>query len=149
MNLAFRKLDETNPQDVEQFNHLMGELLEQADSTEVLKGKIRKANALDNQFLLAVEDTDYSKICGSLLAVTFDDFCGDCSSIMVIENVIIHHEYQGKGIGRKMFEVIEEWGKTQNVNYTILCSSLEREGAHKFYHAIGYEEVKGFKKFLK
>lgn len=148
MKLIFRKLDEKNPRDIEQFNGLMGELLKPADSIEVLTENIRKANSQENYFLIVAEDIEKSQICGSVLAITIDDFCGDCAPIMLIENVVTHHDYQNRGVGRKMFEAIEEWGKSRNVNYVILCSSLEREGAHKFYHAIGYEEVKGFKKFL-
>lgn len=148
MKLIFRKLDEKNPKDIAQFNELMGELLEPVDSIEVLTENIKKANSQENYFLLVAEDTEKSQICGSVLAVTIDDFCGNCAPLMLIENVVTYHEYQNKGVGRKMFEAIEEWGRSRNVNYAILCSSLEREGAHKFYHAIGYEEVKGFKKFL-
>ena len=38
------------------------------------------------------------------------------------------------------------------VSYTHLDvykrQGLNRTGAHKFYHALGFEEVKGFKKYL-
>ena len=47
-----------------------------------------------------------------------------------------------------MFDEIEKWGKSHNVNYALLCSDMEREGAHQFYGAIGCKEVKGFKKYM-
>ena len=57
--------------------------------------------------------------------------------------------YQGKGVGRKMFQEIERWAKEEwDCHYEILASGLNRTGAHKFYHALGFEEVKGFKKYL-
>lgn len=148
MNLIFRKLDEKNPSDVKQFNELMEELVQAAADIEILKENIRKANSYDNYYLMAVEDTDNSRICGSLLAIIFDDFCGDCKPLMVVENVVTHHEYYKKGIGRKMFDEIGKWGKERNVNYALLCSDMDRTGAHEFYRAIGCTEVKGFKKYL-
>ena len=67
---------------------------------------------------------------------------------MIVENVVTHHAYRQMGVGRRMFDAIESWGKEKNVNYVILCSNLRRVEAHKFYHSIGYDEVKGFKKYL-
>ena len=47
-----------------------------------------------------------------------------------------------------MFEFIENWGREKECHYCILVSGMNRTGAHKFYDAIGYSEVKGFKKYL-
>ena len=148
MNLIFRKLDANNICDLKQFNELMGVLAKPADSLDVLVANIEKANIQENYYLMVVEDTEASRLCGSLLAITFDDYCGDCRPLMVVENVVTHPDYQKLGIGRRMFEEIEAWGKTRNVNYALLCSDMNREGAHKFYRAIGCTEVKGFKKYL-
>ena len=65
-----------------------------------------------------------------------------------VENVVTDEKYRGKGIGRGMFEAIETWGREKECHYCILVSGLQRTGAHKFYDAIGYSEVKGFKKYL-
>lgn len=148
MNLIFRKLDETNPSDIGQFNELMDDLTHHADNQELLKEKIRRMNSREDAYLMVAEDTDTGRLCGSVLAIVFDDFCDDCKPLMLIENVVTHHDYQHMGVGRRMFAEIEAWGKAHDVNYASLCSSMSREGAHKFYHAIGYKEVKGFKKFL-
>ena len=148
MNLVFRKLDENNPQDVNQFCELMDDLTTRANDPELLLKKIRKVNANEDAFMMVAEDTDTGRLCGSLLALTFGDFCETCRPIMIIENVVTHHDYQRKGVGRRMFEEIEAWGRKRDVCYAILCSSMSRDGAHRFYHAIGYDEVKGFKKYL-
>lgn len=148
MELIFRKLDETNKKELLELNELMGQLAEKVNDLEKLKQIVEKYNRREDAFLMVVEDKDNSRICGSMLAMLFDDYCGECKALMVIENVIIHQDYQGKGIGKKMFETIEAWGKRRNVNYGLLVSDMEREGAHNFYRAIGCEEVKGFKKYL-
>ena len=148
MNIIYRKLQETDPEDIRQFNELMDDLTFSAPDGKTLQERIRKANNSDNCYLMVAEDADAQKLCGSVFAITFGDFCELCKPVMVIENVVIHHDYQGKGLGKRMLEQIENWGREQDAGYAILCSSLSREDAHKFYKAVGYEEVKGFKKFL-
>lgn len=148
MELVFRKLDDTNKKELLELNELMGQLAEEAKDIDVLAKIVRKYNSREDAFLMVAEDVEEGRICGSLLAIIFDDYCGECKPLMIIENVVTHQDYQGKGVGKKMFETIEAWGKSRNVNYGLLCSDMEREGAHEFYRAIGCKEVKGFKKYL-
>lgn len=148
MELKFRKLDETNPRDLAQFCELMDDLTEHTADTDLLKKKIREINRQESSYLMVAEDMERTKICGSLIAVTFGDFCDACRPVMVVENVVTHHAYRHQGIGKRMFEEIEAWGRERDVNYAILCSGMNRTEAHRFYDAIGYEEVKGFKKYL-
>ena len=149
MNLIFRKIDETNAEDIRQFNELMDELTSHAEDQELLCQKIRKTNESDNIFLMVAEDTETGVLCGSVLAIIQDDYCEACRPFMLIENVVTHPDYRGKGVGREMFNHMEDWGKTWNVSYAILCSGLNREGAHKFYQAIGYDEIKGYRKYFR
>lgn len=101
------------------------------------------------KYLLVAEDKDTGTICGSLFGVVFEDICDSCRPILLVENVAVLESYQGKGVGRKMFQEIERWAKEEwDCHYEILASGLNRTGAHKFYHALGFEEVKGFKKYL-
>ena len=100
------------------------------------------------KYLLVAEDSESHEIVGSLLGVVFEDICGDCRPILLVENVAVLEKYQGQGIGRQMFEEIERWGKEMQCHYVILVSGLGRTGAHRFYSALGFDEVKGFKKYL-
>lgn len=115
------------------------------------KGKmgalVEKINSDPQKYLLAAFDEETGVLCGSLLGVVFEDICGDCRPILLIENVAVLPEYQQKGVGRAMFQEIECWGKEMDCHYAILVSGNQRTGAHKFYAALGYEEVKGFKKY--
>lgn len=148
MELKFRKLDETKESELLELNELMGLLIEKACSLDKMAEIVRKYNAREDAYLMVAEDVGTGRICGSLLAIVFDDYCGECKPLMIVENVVTHCDYQGQGVGKKMFEAIGEWGKNKNVNYGLLCSDMEREGAHEFYRAIGCKEVKGFKKYL-
>lgn len=148
MNLKFRKIDETNLEDLEQLNELMEQLLEKADDLEKMATIVQDYNAREDAYLMVAEDQETGRICGSLLAVMIEDYCGACKPLLLIENVVTHRDYHHRGVGTRMFEAIESWGKERNVNYALLCSDMEREGAHAFYHAIGCKEVKGFKKYF-
>lgn len=109
---------------------------------------IEKVATDPQKYLLVAEDRDTGTLCGTLLGVVFEDICDDCRPILLIENVAVLPDYQGRGVGRAMFDEIERWGREQDCHYEMLVSGLQRTGAHKFYHALGFDEVKGFKKYL-
>ncbi len=148
MNLIFRKMDPDSAQDIAQFNELMDDLTSRAHDQARLIEQIRRMNRREDAYLMVAEDAETGRLCGTTMGITFDDFCDDCRPVMVIENVVTHHDFQHRGVGRSMFAEIEKWGRSQGVNYAILCSSMNRTAAHSFYDAMGYHEVKGFKKFL-
>lgn len=102
----------------------------------------------EQKYLLVAEDRETGEIAGSLLGVVFEDICGDCRPILLVENVAVLGKYQGRGVGRKMFDEIERWGREMDCHYEMLVSGMNRTGAHKFYRAIGFEQVMGFKKYL-
>ena len=53
------------------------------------------------------------------------------------------------GIGRALFEKIEQIASENTCAYSILVSSGYRTGAHRFYENMGYSEnVVGFRKRL-
>lgn len=109
---------------------------------------IEKVRRDPQKYLLAAIDRETGTLCGTLLGVVFEDICGDCRPILLIENVAVLPEYQGKGVGRAMVSEIERWGREMDCHYEMLVSGNQRKGAHKFYQTLGFEEVKGFKKYL-
>lgn len=109
---------------------------------------IRKISQDEQKYLLVAIDRENNEIVGSLLGVVFEDICGDCRSILLVENVAVLDKCQGNGVGRRMFEEIESWGRKMDCHYEMLVSGMNRVGAHKFYERIGFEQVKGFKKYL-
>lgn len=102
----------------------------------------------EQKYLLVAVDKESGEIAGSLLGVVFEDICGDCRPILLVENVAVLEKYQGCGIGRRMFDEIERWGREMDCHYEMLVSGMNRTGAHKFYKAIEFEQVMGFKKYL-
>lgn len=145
MELLFRKptLD-----DLDALDRVMLVISDKPADREKMGPLVEKINADPQKYLLAAVDRETGTLCGSLLGVVFEDICGDCRPILLIENVAVLPEYQRKGVGRAMFEEIESWGRKMNCHYEILVSGMQRAGAHRFYAALGYGEVKGFKKYL-
>lgn len=145
MNLIFRK---PTPDDLDALDKVMLVISDKSADRQKMAELVEKINADPQKYLLAAEDADTGTLCGSLLGVVFEDICGDCRPILLIENVAVLESYQGRGVGRAMFEEIEKWGREMDCHYEILVSGLQRTGAHKFYKALGFDEVKGFKKYL-
>lgn len=145
MDICYRK---AKISDIEKLNPLLAQLSDSLADPALMAEKMEKIDRNPDAMLLVAENTENGDLCGSLFGLTFEDICGACKPILLIENVVTDERYRKKGIGRGMFEFIENWGRERECHYCILVSGMTRLGAHKFYDAIGYSEVKGFKKYL-
>ncbi len=146
MELKLRKAQE---KDLDGLDQVMLVISDAAGERETVKRLLKKIDADPQKYLLVAEDVETGTICGSLFGVVFEDICDSCRPILLVENVAVLESFQGKGVGRAMFQEIERWAKEEwDCHYEILASGLNRTGAHKFYAALGFDEVKGFKKYL-
>ena len=145
MDLFLRKATQ---EDTEQMDRVMLVISDRSADPEKMRELIGKMEKDPQKYLLAAFDRETGILAGSLLGVVFEDICDSCRPILLVENVAVLPEYQGKGIGRAMFQEIERWGREMDCHYEILVSGNQRTGAHQFYKALEFEEVKGFKKYL-
>lgn len=146
MDLILRKAEE---KDLDGLDQVMLVISDKAGDRETVKKLLKKIDSDPQKYLMVAEDRDTGAICGSLFGVVFEDICDSCRPILLVENVAVLESYQSKGVGRKMFEAIEAWGKNVwDCHYEILVSGMNRTGAHQFYKALGFIEAKGFKKYL-
>ena len=146
MELKLRKAQE---KDLDGLDQIMLVISDAAGERETVKRLLKKIDADPQKYLLVAEDLETGTLCGSLFGVVFEDICDSCRPILLVENVAVLESFQGKGVGRAMFQEIERWAKEEwDCHYEILASGLNRTGAHKFYAALGFDEVKGFKKYL-
>ena len=146
MELKLRKAQE---KDLDGLDQVMLVISDAAGERETVKRLLKKIDADPQKYLLVAEDVETGTLCGSLFGVVFEDICDSCRPILLVENVAVLESFQGKGVGRAMFQEIERWAKEEwDCHYEILASGLNRTGAHKFYAALGFGEVKGFKKYL-
>lgn len=145
MELICRKAETA---DIPKLNPLLAQLSGRLADPEVMAAKMKKIAKNEDAFLLVAEDKDTGDLLGSLFGLCFEDVCGDCRPILMIENVVTDDKVRRTGVGRKMFACIENWAREKACHYVILVSAMHRLEAHRFYEAIGYGEVKGFKKYL-
>lgn len=139
---------EAVPDDAAQIDQVMLVISDKGADLERMARQIKNLQEDPQKYLLVAEDTSTGVICGSLLGVAFEDICQDGRPILLVENVAVLENYQGKGVGKRMFQEVERWGKEMDCHYEILVSGMERTGAHGFYKALGFVEAKGFKKYL-
>jgi len=63
---------------------------------------------------------------------------GTESEQLWIQGIAVKDDMQGKGIGTKLLDHIEKYGKEKNVGYITLNTGFKRTGAHAFYERNGY-----------
>lgn len=57
--------------------------------------------------------------------------------------------FRRRGIGRQLMKAAENWAAEKGIRYIRLNSGGSRTDAHAFYRAIGFDEEKDQKRFLK
>jgi GNAT superfamily N-acetyltransferase len=59
---------------------------------------------------------------------------------LIIEDVVVQTDWQGKGIGRQMMQFAVARGKQLHCYKLALSSGLRRERAHEFYEHLGFQK---------
>ena len=115
---------------------------------ENVKKQIEKLTNDKNQhIIIGYEDETTRKIIGFVHAQVYESFYSDLG--LNILGLAVNPDFQGRGIGRKLMNKLEEYAVDNNISFIRLNSSLKREEAHKFYEHIGYICDKVQKWFIK
>jgi len=103
----------------------------------------------DSAYHLLVAVNEDNNVVGSVLGIICKSLAAHYESFLVIEDVIVDDSLRRAGIGRALFEKIEQIALENTCAYSILVSSGFRTEAHRFYENMGYtESVVGFRKRL-
>lgn len=137
------KIQRMEQKDLVQIQRLYGELLAEDISMEVLERQFAAVWNREDYRLFVAKNNEC--VLGSAIGIV-------CQALdapfLVIENVVVDAAFRKQGIGRNMFAALDEFAKEKGCQYAILVSSGFREGAHRFYEAMGYtEDVRGFRKY--
>jgi len=101
----------------------------------------------DSSYHLMVAIDENMRVIGSLLGIVCKSLADNYEAFLVIEDVIVDKEYRRAGVGRALFEKMDEIAHENNCAYSILVSSGFRKEAHQFYENMGYSDsVIGFRK---
>lgn len=60
----------------------------------------------------------------------------------LVSGLVVDEGQRGRGLGRLLMRAAEDWARTQGLAILRLRSRSTRSGAHAFYRALGYEELK-------
>ena len=115
---------------------------------ESVKRQIEKLTNDKNQhIIIGYEDEKTRKIIGFVHAQVYESFYSDLG--LNILGLAVNPDFQGRGIGRKLMNKLEQYAVENRISFIRLNSAMKREEAHKFYEHIGYSCDKVQKRFIK
>ncbi|GGA16120.1 hypothetical protein GCM10008018_70950 [Paenibacillus marchantiophytorum] len=139
---------EAEKADRDQIFKLYKMLVPNSKKMTVIEAQIETIRKDPTNFLLVYEEH------GELLGTVTLNICLQAQHGFrpygVLENIIVHEDHQGKNIGLKLLQYVEEYCRSVDCHKIMLLSSSTRERAHYFFDRAGYSGSvsKGFKKYL-
>ena len=117
-------------------------------NVESVKRQIAKLTNDKNQhIIIGYEDKETRKIIGFIHAQMYESFYSDLG--LNILGLAVNPDFQGRGIGKKLMDKLENYALDNNISFIRLNSAMKRDEAHKFYEHIGYTCDKVQKRFIK
>lgn len=83
--------------------------------------------------------TKNSSAVGAFALLIMDNLGHQGASSGIVEDLVVHEEVRGQGIGKQMMEFAMLKCQERGCYKISLSSNLQREQAHKFYEALGYK----------
>ena len=62
--------------------------------------------------------------------------------LVMIGGVVVDEAYRRQGIGRRLMEHAEAWGRARGCDAVYLKTRTDRQDAHAFYEHLGYRNLK-------
>ncbi len=122
-------------QDAPAIARLSGELGYPCDPA-VMEARVRKVTAL-NHHLLLVAQNDRGEVCGWLHACGADSV--ESGFRMEISGMVVARAAQRSGVGSRLVEAAEQWGRGIGAESVSVRSNISREESHPFYRKLGFE----------
>lgn len=79
---------------------------------------------------------------GAVTARAYAFFMKNASgkTFVFVEDVFVDEAHRGKGLARKLYEIIAKLAKKRKCYKIIACSRMEREGVHAMMAKLGYSK---------
>ena len=104
--------------------------------TASMEARVRKVTR-QNHHLLLVAENDLGEICGWLHAFGVDSI--ESGFRVEISGLVVARAAQRSGVGSRLVETVEKWGREIGAEFVSVRSNLSREASHPFYLKLGYE----------
>jgi GNAT superfamily N-acetyltransferase len=62
-----------------------------------------------------------------------------CGSYLEVDNLVVHPEHQGQGVGTALLRALEALARQRDCNIMVLDSYTNNHGSHRLYHRLGFE----------
>ena len=139
---------EINIQDTQEVAEICKAALGYDVDVENVEKQIAKlTNDKKQHIIIGYEDEKTRKIIGFVHAQVYESFYSDLG--LNILGLAVNPAFQGRGIGRKLMNKLEQYAVENRICFIRLNSAMKREEAHKFYEHIGYSCDKVQKRFIK
>ena len=127
--------------EIAQLTTQLGYDLSEADASDRLSRILLRP---DQQFFVA--DVDGRAV--AWMHVVVADYV-DAEPFVAIAGLVVHRDHRRLGIGRALMDRAEVWARERGCSIVRLTSSATRRGAHRFYEALGYTNIKTQYSFIK
>jgi GNAT superfamily N-acetyltransferase len=134
MNLEFKFI---TPQNILSIMPLLTQV-NKKDAADVLEKRLLEMVQQNYKCLGIYDEEKLIGICG--LWFMTRHYCGRS---MEPDHVMIDPAYQGKGIGKQLFEWLFRYADQNGIEATELNTYVNNHGSHKFYFNLGYI-IKGY-----
>lgn len=115
---------------------------------DIVKKQIEKlTNDNKHNVIIGFENEQTRKIIGFVHAELYESLYMDTG--LNILGLAVDSNFQGRGIGKRLMNAIEDYALKNNISYIRLNSNVRRTEAHKFYESIGYMCDKTQKRLIK
>jgi GNAT superfamily N-acetyltransferase len=78
-------------------------------------------------------------IIGTFELLIMDNLAHMGSPSGILEDVVVHRDWQGKGVGKQMVRFAMDRCRERGCYKLALSSNLRREAAHRFYDGLGFQ----------
>lgn len=82
---------------------------------------------------------DDIQITGTFCLLICDNLGHGGMKFAIVDNVVVHPEHQGKGIGKCLMDEAMRISQKNGCYKLMLSSNIRREDAHRFYEKLGFQ----------
>lgn len=83
---------------------------------------------------------DHEEVVGTFALLIMDNLAHMGSPSGVIEDVVVHLSWQGKGVGKQMMQFAMDRCRERCCYKVALSSNMKRKVAHHFYESLGFQK---------
>ncbi len=100
------------------------------------EGIFERMRANPNQRMYVAEVD--GRVVGTFMMIVKDHPATGDARDCVVDNVVVHPRFQGKGIGKQMIRFVTEQGKQSGCARLVIAGGERRDDSHAFYESLGF-----------